>query len=123
MYSMNGKEAIIKLLSGEKVRRSIWNFDQYWFLKDNKLCNQENIVFNMTFNELIIGNDWEVYNNLLNSFEALHSLKNGKKIKHKDWDESEFLFLMDNQIFDHENSLYIIQIENIRDKVWIELDN
>lgn len=119
---MNGLEATIEILKGNKVRRSMWNDDQYWFLKNNKLCNQDNIVFNMTFNELIIGNDWEIYDNCLTSFEALTSLQNGKKIKKINWEENQFLVMSDNKILDQDNNETPMTIENINDKVWIELE-
>lgn len=118
---MNGLEATIELLKGAKIRRSIWNDNQYWFLKNNKLCNQENIVFNMTFNELIIGNDWELYNNLLTSFEALSSLQNGKKVKKNDWSDSQYFYMSDNKIYDQNNNEAVITIDNINDKLWVEL--
>ena len=116
---MTGAEAIIELLKGQKIRRKIWNDHSHWFLKNNKLTNEANITFNMTFNELIMGDDWEIYDERVNSVMALEALKNGKKISDIYWGENKYLKMVDNVIMNQDNIKTSISFSNIDEKCWI----
>lgn len=120
---MSGREAIIKLLLGKKVRRSIWNDNQYWYLKDNKLCNQDNIIFNMTFNELIIGDDWEIFSHYFDSNQAMNVLKLGSKIGNINWPLSRFIYMLDSTIYDQDDKETVFSFKNINDKEWFLLED
>jgi hypothetical protein len=78
---MTGSEAIIELLKGKKIRRQLWEEVNFWYLKDNKLCNQEGHIFNMSFNELIMGDDWEIHDGKFDFYQAVEKLKMGCKVK------------------------------------------
>lgn len=120
---MSGREAIIKLLLGKKVRRSIWNDNQYWYLKDNKLCNQDNIIFNMTFNELIIGDDWEIFSHYFDSTQAMNVLRLGSKIGNINWPLSRFIYMLDSTIYDQDDKETVFSFKNINDKEWFLLED
>lgn len=120
---MSGREAIIKLLLGKKVRRSIWNDNQYWYLKDNKLCNQDNIIFNMTFNELIIGDDWEIFSHYFDSTQAINVLRLGSKIGNINWPLSRFIYMLDSTIYDQDDKETVFSFKNINDKEWFLLED
>lgn len=119
---MNGPEAIIKLLNGKKIRRSIWNEDQYWYLKENKLCNQDNIVFNMTFNELILGDDWEIFPNYFDSEHAINLLKMGSKIGNVKWTLKNFIYMRDSVIYNQEDKETNFSFSNVNDKEWFIME-
>ena len=120
---MSGREAIIKLLLGKKVRRSIWNDNQYWYLKDNKLCNQDKIIFNMTFNELIIGDDWEIFSHYFDSTQAMNVLRLGSKIGNINWPHSRFIYMLDSTIYDQDDKETVFSFKNINDKEWFLLED
>lgn len=120
---MSGREAIIKLLLGKKVRRSIWNDNQYWFLKENKLCNQDNIVFNMTFNELIIGDDWEIFSHYFDSIQAMNVLKLGSRIGNISWPLNKYIYMVDSIVYDQDDKETQFSFTNINEKEWFLLED
>ena len=120
---MTGPEAIIELLNGKKIRRKIWNEYNFWFLKNNKLCNEKDITFNMTFNELIMGDDWEIYDECINSMMALDALKAGKKISDIYWGENKYLKMVDNVIMNQDNMKTSISFSNIDENTWLVLED
>ena len=93
---MTSRSAIIALMNGKKIRREMWEDYNYWQLKDNKLVNQQNIVFNMTFNELMMNDDWELYEVKLNFYEAIDKMKMGFKVKFL---ENDTIYYIDNGQF------------------------
>lgn len=120
---MSGSQALIELLQGKKIRRKIWNDHCYWYLKNNKLCNESNIQFNMTFNELIMGEDWEIHSDLVNSMMALDALKSGKKISDIHWKENKFLKMVDNIILNQDNIKTSISFNNLDENTWLILED
>lgn len=120
---MTGKDAVILLLQGKKIRRSIWNSFNYWYLFNNNLHNERNIKFNMTFNELIMGDDWEVYEEVFDTFKAIEALKFSKKIKKIDWDYNQFLYMENGVIYNQNNQIYNLEISEPYNEKWNILED
>lgn len=120
---MNGSEALIELLLGKKIRRKIWNPETFWYLKNNKLHNEKNIQFNMTFNELIMGDDWELYSPYFTSIEAIEHMKSGKKIGHIYWAKNKYLKMAGTSIVNQDNKETQISFSNLEEKQWFCLED
>ena len=120
---MSGNEALIHLVNGNKIRRSIWNVGNFWHLKNNQLHNEKNIKFNMTFNELIMGDDWEIYDEKVNSLIALDALKTGKKIADIHWAKNKYLHMKDNVILNQDNIKTSISFNCFDENIWTILED
>lgn len=112
---MTGIEAAIELLKGKKIRRQIWEDVNYWCLKNNKMCTQNGHVFNMTFNELIMGDDWELFDSKLDFYQALEKMKDGFKVLNV---ENGFTYFVENGQLKCENDASFAFVKDLNSKIW-----
>lgn len=101
---MTFKEAIVKCIEGQKIRIKNWYKDEYVIYKSEhgfRICNKNNFLNYYFVNGCDLAT-WEIYNPFLNMRETMQALLDGKKICHRGWLSTKFIYLnADGNIVDN----------------------
>jgi hypothetical protein len=86
-----------KLREGKKITRSVWSGQIFFAYKDGDIkAWQPGIEYFMYDENIMLTDDWAVCEYpavILNFYEIMPALKDGKNLKRKSWDDDTYIYL------------------------------